>query len=173
MIKFLVSAILAGALVVISGCGGSSAVNDAIKNGLYGNNELNVDIQDNLTTIHIVKISSEYKAITKIAYVTLNLIHDRLGDLEIELISPSGTKVALSKNRGGNKGVDGITFKDDASNSILHYVGSSTDYKPEEALTAFVGEDPNGYWLIKIKDSVSNSKTGKLRGYTLFINGTK
>ena len=174
MKNYLTSLVFIVAVVIISGCGGvADAINDSVENGLYGNSDLSRDIKDNKTMVQLVNVSSDYKTLTKVAYITLNIQHDRVGDLKIELTSPSGTNVVLSNYRGGNSSVNGITFKDDSSNSIVNFNGTNTDYKPEQPLATFVGENPNGIWVIKVTDSVNNSKIGKLTGYILFINGQK
>ncbi len=112
------------------------------------------------------------------------LTHAYSGDMEFTLTSPAGTVVTLSSRNGGN-GVDvfnGTLFDDQAdpggqipyaSAHIVTnyaYVSNSvaTPLVPEEALGAFIGEDPNGEWTLSLRDA-EPIDVGTLNGWTLFL----
>ena len=162
-----------GFIFILVGCGGG--VSDAIGDALSGmqSKDVNKDIKDNTTIPIFFNVSTNYKTITKVSMVTLDIQHQRMGDLKIELTDPSGTTVVLSNYRGGNSSVDTLFFKDDAKTSIVNFNSSETDYRPEESLSKFVGDKANGIWMFKITDSVKNSKTGKIRGVGIVIEGVK
>lgn len=103
------------------------------------------------------------------------ITHTFPADLDIYLISPAGTEVTLSTDNGiGNDNVfAGTTWTD-------QWVGASvSDYaytnnvpvptmSPEEALSAFRGEDPQGTWKLVIHDDAPND-TGTLGFWTLTL----
>src|SRR5262249_48952343 len=89
--------------------------------------------------------------------------------LDVTIQSPAGTVVTLTTDNGGaNHDVFNGTVWDDQASPYgqLPYVtmpGIVNDYPyssgvaasplaPEEALSAFIGQDPNGTWTITIND---------------------
>jgi len=109
--------------------------------------------------------------ICKVRVVT-SITHTWNEDLDITLTSPSGTAVTLTTdNAGGNDNVFNGTLWDDDANpgGQVPYVnndGLADDHAyangvvasplvPEEALAAFIGEDPNGLWTLILSDDVA------------------
>ena len=90
--------------------------------------------------------------------VLTDITHTFNADLRIELVSPSGTVVALSTNNGGsnNDVFDGTTWDDQADQPVTDYLFSNgvpaSPLTPEGALGAFFGENPNGNWTLAIED---------------------
>lgn len=97
------------------------------------------------------------------------ITHTFAGDLDFTVTSPSGTVVTLSTdNGGGSDNVFNGTIWDDQANPAgqVPYtanLGLTTDHTyvnnvvatplaPEEGLSAFVGEDPNGTWTLRVCD---------------------
>ncbi|MFO0041729.1 MAG: proprotein convertase P-domain-containing protein [Pseudomonadota bacterium] len=114
---------------------------------------------------------------------TLAITHTFSGDLDITLRSPAGTVVTLSTDNGGaNDNVfNGTTFDDDAnpagqvpyaSNAGLvsdHPYANltiATPLAPEEPLSAFAGENPNGVWTLTVSDDAI-ADTGSLGSWSL------
>ena len=104
--------------------------------------------------------------------LTTNLTHTFAADLDITIQSPAGTVVTLTTDNGaGNDNVFNGTLWDDQANPAgqVPYVtnnGLVTDHAyvnlttatplvPEEALSAFRGENPNGTWTITISDDLA------------------
>ena len=123
----------------------------------------------------------------QIGKVTLltNLTHTFAADLDITITSPAGTVVTLTTDNGaGNDNVFNGTLWDDDANPAgqVPYVTNSglvTDHPyvnltvasplvPEEALAAFIGEDPNGTWTVTISDDLAGDG-GSLDSWTLNI----
>jgi subtilisin-like proprotein convertase family protein len=119
------------------------------------------------------------------ANVTLNITHTFPGDLDITLTSPSGTVVTLTTDNAGtsDNAFAGTTFDDQADpNSQIPYAVNPnmvTDHTyttnvvaspltPEEPLSAFNGEDPNGTWTLKVVDD-AGLDTGTLNSWSLEI----
>ncbi len=113
-----------------------------------------------------------------------NITHTFSGDLEMTLMSPSGTVVTITtRNAGGANDVfAGTTWDDDADpGNPVPYPGAPinivTDHSyttgvpvttlvPEEALSAFSGENPNGTWTLTINDAAGGD-TGDLNSWKL------
>jgi subtilisin-like proprotein convertase family protein len=111
--------------------------------------------------------------------------HAFAADLEVTLASPAGTVVTLTTDNGaGNDNVFDGTLWDDNANPAgqVPYVtnnGIVTDHAyvdltlasplvPEEAMGAFIGEDPNGTWTITISDDLAGDG-GSLNTWTLNV----
>ncbi len=106
--------------------------------------------------------------------VLTSITHTSANDLDITITSPAGTVVTLTTDNGGtNDNVFvGTVWDDDADpDGLLPYTnnnGMVTDsvyvnltaqplLTPEEALAAFIGEDPNGTWTITVSDDTSGN----------------
>ena len=117
------------------------------------------------------------------ANVTASITHTFNGDIDMTVMSPAGTIVTLTTdNAGTNANVfAGTTWDDDANpGGQVPYVnnnGLTTDHlyadlvtvpllAPEEALAAFIGENPNGVWTLTISDD-ANQDGGSFNGWTL------
>lgn len=138
---------------------------------------------ESVTSIPIVSLGEITSTITidglGVYLWDINLItyieHTYSSDLEIFLTSPAGTEVTLTTDNGsGWDNVFNGTVWDD------QWVGPSVgDYtyannvvvptmSPEEAMGAFIGEDPNGTWTLTIVDDASGD-AGALNGWQLQI----
>ncbi len=117
--------------------------------------------------------------------LTTAITHTFPGDLDITLMSPAGTVVTLTTdNAGTNDNVFNGTLWDDDANPAgqVPYTsnnGVTTDHAyvistlasplvPEEAMGAFVGEDPNGTWTITISDDAADDG-GSLDSWSLAV----
>jgi cysteine-rich repeat protein len=107
--------------------------------------------------------------------VTVDVTHPRSGDVDLFLTSPSGRRIDLVTGLGGAQASiwQGATFDDQAgvvaSDAPLPTPGSSfARVSGEGALSAFVGEDPNGTWTLLAADHRAGN-TGTLNGWTLRV----
>lgn len=86
--------------------------------------------------------------------VQLNVTHTWTADLRISLIAPSGTSVLLVAGEGSSG--DHFTetvFDDSGVKSIQGQAAPFTGtFKPEESLSKFNEQDPNGTWKLRIED---------------------
>jgi uncharacterized repeat protein (TIGR01451 family) len=111
--------------------------------------------------------------------------HTFAADLDITLTSPAGTVVTLTTDNGaGNDDVFNGTLWDDSANpggqvpyttnnglvTDNAYVNltTATPLVPEEAMAAFIGEDPNGTWTLTISDDLAGDG-GSLNDWSLDI----
>lgn len=96
--------------------------------------------------------------------VGVRIVHPRDSDLTITIVSPRGTEVPLSMQRGGDganfgsgaKGCSGelTWFESDALDPIA--TGGppfSGEFKPERPLTALNGQEARGSWTLRVADS--------------------
>ena len=128
-----------------------------------------VDIPINVTSFGIVSDVN--------ARVRLNHTFD--ADLEIDLVSPTGTTIRLATNRGsgsdnygnGSNDCSGTpTIFDDAAATPIStgpppFAGT---FRPETPLSAFNGEPINGVWKLRITDT-AQLDTGTVGCVTLEI----
>ncbi len=115
--------------------------------------------------------------------------HTFPGDLDITIQSPAGTVVTLSTDNGaGNDDVFNGTLWDDDANPAgqvpyLANNGLVTDHTfvnqalasplvPEEALGAFLGEDPNGTWILTVSDDLA-ADGGSIDSWSLELTTAK
>lgn len=102
--------------------------------------------------------------------VQLSIDHTFNGDLNVFLISPSGTRIELFTNVGaGSNNFTNTTLDDDA----LVTIGSGTapftgSFQPEGRLSDLIGEDPNGVWRLEVTDTTLND-IGTLQNWSLLL----
>ncbi|MCD4830598.1 MAG: proprotein convertase P-domain-containing protein [Anaerohalosphaeraceae bacterium] len=110
--------------------------------------------------------------------LALNILHPSICDLQIYLISPSGTIACLNSYDiyefvAFEANYDWTVFDDDTASSITRANAPFRGvFKPKiTPLSVFDEEDPYGIWMVKIIDSVYGD-TGTLAGarLDLFIN---
>ena len=98
--------------------------------------------------------------------------HTASQDLDVSLISPSGTQVVITTDNGGlNDDVFNGTLWDEQANDpvtdrVFTNLVVATPLSPEGRLQAFRGEDPNGTWKLRIQDDAA-SNTGALASLSL------
>ena len=97
--------------------------------------------------------------------VTVSISHTTAGDLDLFLTSPSGRRIDLVTDVGGGNAdlFKGTTFDDQAGIPVgdaeLPPDGEAfTAVVPEGALSAFMGEDPNGQWTLRATRSRSRRR---------------
>ncbi len=118
--------------------------------------------------------------------VSLSITHTFNGDIDMTLTSPGGTIVTLTTdNAGTNDNVfNGTLFDDDAdpdgavpyttnngmvTDQLYANLTLATPLVVEEALGAFIGENPNGTWTLDIDDDAGGD-SGTLDTWTLTLS---
>lgn len=102
------------------------------------------------------------------------LFHTFNGDLDIFLISPSGTAMEISTDNGG--GSDDMIHVAFNRSAVTPIVGANPipagSYIPEEAngFDIFSGEDPNGEWILQITDDAGGDNGTLIRWSMSFAN---
>jgi subtilisin-like proprotein convertase family protein len=105
--------------------------------------------------------------------VTLDIDHTSMVDLDAYLFSPSGRQVKLFSADGGpNDNFENLTLADDAARSIESLTAADHPFtgrwRPEEALSAFTGDELTGTWTLEIRDTAFADE-GTLNSWSLSI----
>jgi uncharacterized repeat protein (TIGR01451 family) len=111
--------------------------------------------------------------------VNTSITHTWSADLNIDLTSPGGTTNTLTTANGGsNDNVFNGTLWDDSAgatnppgpvtDAVFANLVVETPLCVEEALGAFIGEDPNGNWSLAVTDTAI-ADTGSLASWSLDI----
>lgn len=139
------------------------------------------DVATNTSTISVSGAGTTLTALD----LTTAIQHTFSADMDITLTSPAGTVVTLSTDNGaGNDNVfDGTNWDDDVNpagqvpyvnnngmttDQLYANLTTATPLVVEEALSAFMGEDPNGVWTLTIVDDLAGD-TGALNSWSLDI----
>ena len=135
-------------------------------------------ITDNNTTTSTITVSGLDPFIWDVDLETF-ILHTSCGDLDITLTSPAGTVVTITTDNGGafDNVFNGTRWDDDAADPTS-FPGPVTDQAfansvvatslvPEEAMAAFIGEDPNGTWILRISNVFT--VTGQLNDWVLTL----
>src|SRR5262245_57675337 len=109
------------------------------------------------------------------ATVTVDVRHGRATEIDLYLTSPSGRKIELATDVGGENGdlYAGTTFDDDAPEPVSDTplpedLTPFTAVVPEGALGAFRGEPANGTWTLTAADD-SGGESGTLESWSLTL----
>lgn len=116
--------------------------------------------------------------IIKDVNVSLDITHPWVGDVSVELVSPSGTIVVLV-DRPGFKPNQSCGYRLDDIRTVLDDESgggpvknanppTGPSYTPEQPLSAFDGEDLAGEWVLRVYDH-AGSDTGTLRSWSLIV----
>jgi subtilisin-like proprotein convertase family protein/subtilisin family serine protease len=126
-----------------------------------------VTIPDNTTVNSSITVSGQTTPVATLV-VELNIQHTYLADLDLVLVSPTGTRVALASAVGGSDSNMIETIFDDSAAVAINegsapFTGS---FRPEEALSGLSGETANGAWTLEVTDNASQD-TGQISNWTL------
>lgn len=102
--------------------------------------------------------------------VTLDITHTWDDDLDIILTSPAGTTIILSTDNGGSGSNYTNTIFDDAAATPVTTGSAPFNglFSPEQPLSSFNGESPNGVWTLNISDDFSGD-TGTLNSFSIEV----
>ncbi len=92
--------------------------------------------------------------------ITVNMNHDDFRDLDIDLVSPSGSVSRLVNDGQGYSRFLGLVLPQEAPLNGEFRMGSAR----------FLGEDPAGEWTLRVTDRQSGNR-GRMRGWSLTVYG--
>lgn len=149
----------------------------AVLDCMGSNNAAGITINDDAVATpypSVQYVSGQTGVIVSVTCNVIGFVHADAGDVQMLLVSPSGTKVALMRNAGvGGWPTPSSTFLfSDAGATMLPAVGplASGTFKPSQygvassfpapapatpyltTMAAFAGEDPNGSWALWVRD---------------------
>jgi len=145
---------------------------------------------DDVSIVSGGTVSSTISVATPASYlsrasVTTDISHGNSQDIKMTLESPQGTVVTLVSNHGiGDNTFAPTTWldavgRDDGTLPYVNSLRQATDHPyeldtgapnlaPEEGTAAFIGEDPNGTWTLRINDDAAGDE-GTLNSWQLQI----
>lgn len=107
-------------------------------------------------TTRTITVPSSTSTVSNVS-VNINVTHARFSDLEIEMVSPSGT-VARLFNKGCANTNSTMSLQFDDSGVALDCAKTTTQIVlPVDSFGAFNGENPQGPWTLRVRDAVSGS----------------
>jgi subtilisin-like proprotein convertase family protein len=92
--------------------------------------------------------------------------HTFMADLQIEMVSPQGTKVLLQDKSCGNSNIN-VNY-DDSGSTISCGLTTLQNVLPAQPLSAFNGQDPANTWTLRFRDS-SGGDVGTLNSASITI----
>jgi len=135
-------------------------------------------IPDPGTVTHSLNVAGMDGLITDVT-VTLNIAHGLRGDLEVSLVSPTGTRVELLRDVGGvSSNFNGTILDDEAATAITDGTAPFTgSFRPVGCLADLDGELPNGDWTLEVTDldsmTLSGVSGGSLESWSLLIDSAE
>ncbi|MBE8987078.1 proprotein convertase P-domain-containing protein [Nostoc sp. LEGE 12450] len=158
----------AGNDTLYGGAGNDSLIGDGVNNQTKTfSNTSAINIPDLSTIKSNLAVSGLTGSIADVN-ITLNISHDWDSDLDVFLISPTGTRVELFTDVGSiDNNFTNTTLDDEAATSITVGTAPFTgSFKPEKLLSAFDNQNPNGTWKLEVTDDESLI-TGRLNNWSL------
>lgn len=133
----------------------------------------NSAIVDMTTTTSTIQVSGLTGYVLDVNVVT-EIAHGDPSDLVITLTSPTGTEVLLSSLNGlaATGAFNGTVWDDSANTPVTEYPFNpgtlASPLTAEEALAAFLLEDPNGTWTLSVSDTYTGTQ-GTLNAWSLQV----
>lgn len=137
----------------------------------FSANDLPITISANSTPTLESKIN--INSVGTVGTVSVKQIkgsHTFFKDLTFTLIGPGGTQVVLIKNKCGNTNTAfDFSISDLAANvfSCVPLPTGGRTYKPDSPLSAFVGKNTNGSWILRVNDNVPGGGGGEIQEFKL------
>lgn len=130
------------------------------------------DVPKNIPSVGTPTINSVLTILQNGVITDLNVSqikgnHDKLNDIQVNLISPTGTSVKLFENICGNVSQFNLGLNDEAPFDIDCPPLNGLAYKPQEALAAFKTEDQIGDWTLQVKVIDATGQGGTLEKWSL------
>jgi subtilisin-like proprotein convertase family protein len=124
------------------------------------------DLATSRSTINITDVAT-----IRDLNVQLNITHARDSDLQVTLIAPDGTRIALFSAVGGNgQNFVNTVLDDEATVAISAGTAPFTgSFRPATSLSLLDGKSLTGVWTLEIKDTVRR-QTGTLNNWSLIID---
>lgn len=113
----------------------------------------------------------------QVSSVTARVVIDypAIGDLEIALFSPRGTRTVLLDNDCGALVNVNTTFEDTAPTGYKDFCpveAGRGPFRPDQPLANSRGELSAGYWTLSVLNTQSDARTGSIRDFSITITGT-
>lgn len=141
--------------LILSACGGGGGDSgpELTATYVFESGDTPLPIPDQGGILSQINVSGVTGSVNKVK-VQLSIPHTYNEDLTMFVWSPTGTPVDLVQwSASWGENYSGTIFDDDAAESIaVGWAPSEGSYRPEEPLSAFNGEAPNGTWYLGVID---------------------
>ncbi|MBM3983807.1 MAG: hypothetical protein FJ304_26780, partial [Planctomycetes bacterium] len=149
------------------------AAPDAVRNALSVQSQVTGDLFIPSRVASQLNVSGLPGRVTSVT-VTLSLLATTNSDLGVTLVSPSGIRIPLFSQVGGNgNNFTDLTLDDSAATPIQSVVGDADDitgsFRPQVSLGGLVGESPNGVWRLEARDFFTG-ETGAITDWSLVLS---
>jgi len=107
--------------------------------------------------------------------VLIDINHTFDGDMDIQLVAPSGASMILSDNNGSSGDNYSVTVFDDDSAAPIgdHTAPFNGTFAPDMAMnSSFAGEDITGNWQLRVTDDFGGDN-GTLNNYQITLSETE
>jgi uncharacterized protein (TIGR03437 family) len=107
---------------------------------------------------------------------TVVIDYPDVGDLEVDLFSPAGTRTRLLDNDCDGLRNINTTFDDIAQSKFDEFCPAEAGrgpFKGDQPLANSRGELSTGYWTLAVRNNESDSRNGQIRSLSLSITGTQ
>ena len=158
------------------GCNGTASATYTFKTGFCGvfessNVPLAISASGTPTINSTLTVSPIDNIIINSVNVTLNISHERIGNISARLISPTGTEVVLFANICGPlPGYKNAVASFDDSGITLTCSATlpsvSGRVKPNQPLSAFSGQNSQGTWTLRVIDN-ANGNGGSINSWSI------
>jgi len=138
--------------------------------GVFHNKWMNKPITDNAETkdtisVKVLDFRESMYELVGLELMLDSIIHSRVSDLEISLTHDNVTTTVIGQTGSFGANYLWMRMKDDATRNIIDGAAPySGEYKPQAPLGIFNGLDPDGDWILTIKD-YGEGITGTLRAW--------
>ena len=136
------------------------------------------NITDKNTTVFPINVSGLSNKVDSsfgLQSVCFTLSHQKIKELQINLIAPDGSKILLTENVGTNTSYNftSTCFRASSPNNIRNSIAPFTGYyRPFTMLGAVNnGQNPNGFWSLSITDQDS-ANVGTLTNWSLTFSSS-
>ncbi len=135
--------------------------------------DLPIEISTGPANVYTSTINiTEQGIVEDINVINLRGLHTWVSDLDVTLISPSGTEVLLFTDQCGSEDDYFINFDDQVTaTSIICPMNTGATYQPAGLLADFNGEQAAGTWTLRIDDT-ANDDGGVWQNWQLEICAT-
>ena len=87
--------------------------------------------------------------------VWVQISHPNASDLDLYLIAPDTTRIALSTGNGGDSANLEVDFDDEAGLSVIDAIAPlNRQYRPEAALSVLDSRWIAGTWTLEVRDTI-------------------
>ena len=113
--------------------------------------DLPISLPSNPNTKTSTLFVAESGTISDINVEDININFNPVNSLRITLVSPEGTEVILYNLNCLNTSLINLSFDDEAPTDIQCPPASGNPMRPENPLSAFIGENTQGEWQLKVQ----------------------